>query len=65
MAKDCLGIEDTTTGLWLIAINSDGTYSWGNPDNAICFPTELAADNVLLDLGEGFAKGRPTDRQPH
>ncbi|MES2382414.1 MAG: hypothetical protein V4538_15310 [Bacteroidota bacterium] len=63
---ECLAIQDTLTGLWLIAVNSDGTYSWGNPDNAICFPTEELRQDVLNSLGdtERFAKGRPGDRQP-
>jgi hypothetical protein len=60
--NECLAIQDTTTGLWLVSINSDGTYSWGNGDNAICFPTEAARMAVLGDLGNGFAPGRPPRR---
>lgn len=61
---ECLAIKDLTTGLWLIAVNSDGTYSWGNEEDAICFPTEEARQNVLNDLGgSNFAPGRP--RRPH
>lgn len=65
---ECLAIQDTNTGLWLIAINSDGTYSWGNADQAICFPSEEARQSVLDDLNSGggnrFAPGRPI-RKPH
>jgi len=64
----CLAIQDTLTGLWLIAVNSDGTYSWGNASDAICFPSEEAREAVLDDLnsdgGTRFAKGRPKDREP-
>ena len=64
--NECLAIQDTTTGLWLISINSDGTYSWGNGDNAICFPTDAARQAVLDTLNSGggnqFAPGRPPRR---
>lgn len=67
--SECLAIQDTSTGLWLIAINSDGTYSWGNASDAICFLTEDIRQGVLNDLNSGggsqFAPGRPKDRQPH
>ena len=65
--NECLAIQDTSTGLWLIAINSDGTYSWGNASDAICFPSDAARDAVLAELNAGggnqFAPGRPKDRQ--
>ena len=60
---ECLAIQDTTTGLWLIAVNSDGTYSWGNGEDAICFQDEQARLSVLADLGgENYAPGRPKRR---
>jgi len=62
---ECLAIQDLSTGLWLIAVNSDGTYSWGNGEDAVCFPTEEARQAVLDDLGgNNFAPGRPI-RRPH
>ena len=58
--NECLGIQDTSTGLWLISINSDGTYSWGNSWDAICFGSEGARQAVLDGLGgDNFAPGRP------
>lgn len=51
--QECLGIQDTTTGLWLISINSDGSYSWGNASDAICFPSDAARDAVLAELNSG------------
>lgn len=61
--NECLGIQDTSTGLWLISINSDGTYSWGNSWNAICFESDAARQAVLDDLGgSNFAPGRPPRR---
>lgn len=69
MIMDCLAIQDTSTGLWLISINSDGTYSWGNSWDAICFGSEEARQAVLDSLNDGggnqFVVGRPNDRHPH
>ena len=63
---ECLAIQNTETGLWLIAVNDGGTYSWGNAVDAICFPTEAARQTVLDDLGNGVYKvGRPNDRHPN
>lgn len=66
MIMDCLAIQDTSTGLWLVSINSDGTYSWGNSWDAICFGSEEARQAVLDDLnvggGDQFAPGRPKRR---
>lgn len=63
LTTECLAIQDTVTGLWLIAINSDGTYSWGNAENAVCFTQEQQLE-IVATLGEGFAPGRPI-RRPH
>ena len=66
---DCLAIQDTSTSLWLVSINSDGTYSWGNSWDAICFGSEEARQAVLDSLNDGganqFVVGRPNDRHPH
>lgn len=67
--NECLGIQDTSTGLWLISINSDGTYSWGNSWDAICFETDAARQAVLdvLNAGGGdqFRVGRPKTPPHH
>lgn len=66
---ECLAIQDNTTGLWLVSINSDGTYSWGNGSNAICFETDAAAQTVLDTLnaggGDTYRVGRPKTPPHH
>ena len=37
MSNECYGVQNTTTGLWIIAVSDNGTYSWGNAENAVCF----------------------------
>lgn len=68
MIMDCLAIQDTSTGLWLISINSDGTYSWGNSWDAICFGSEEARQAVLdilnADGGDTFKPKKPTQHPP-
>ncbi len=61
MNNECYGVQNTTSGLWIIAVNDDGTYSWGNAENAVCF-TETQQLQIVGDLGEGFAPGRPPRR---
>ena len=62
MNNECDGVQNTTSGLWIIAVNDYGTYSWGNAENAVCF-TEEQQLQIVADLGEGFRVGRPKDRQ--
>ena len=40
MSNECYGVQNTTTGLWIIAVSDNGTYSWGNAENAVCFTQE-------------------------
>lgn len=63
---ECLAIQDTVTGLWLISVNSDGTYSWGNAGDAVCFPTEDARQAVLTALGDSNRfVGHVPPKKPH
>jgi hypothetical protein len=62
--SECNGVQNTSTGLWIIAVNSDGTFSWGNPEDAVCFTEEQQA-SIVTDLGEGYAAGRPKRRLPN
>ena len=55
---ECNGILNTNNGLWLIAVNSDGTYSWGNAADAVCFSEQVQSD-ILAELGEGFVGQNP------
>lgn len=57
------GIQNTTTGLWLTGVNTDGTFIFGNEEDAL-YLTEPCLSEYLGELGEGFAPGRPK-RRPH
>ena len=59
--NECYGVQNTTTSLWIIAVSDNGTYSWGNAENAVCF-TEAQQLEIVATLGEGFAPGRPKRR---
>lgn len=51
MPQQCLAIQDTQTGLWLIGWNpqtQQGTF--GNSKNAICFTDEESRSSVLSYL---------------
>jgi len=62
MANECYGVQNTDTGLWIIAVNDNGTFSWGNAEDAVCF-TESQQLQIVEDLGGGnFAPGRPKRR---
>lgn len=61
MENECSGVKNTTTALWIISVNGDGTYSWGNAEDAVCFTAEQQA-SIVAELGEGFAPGRPPRR---
>lgn len=64
MSNECFGVQNTTTGLWIIAVSDNGTYSWGNAENAVCFTQEQQLE-IVANLGEGFAPGRPPRRPQH
>ena len=50
----CLAIKDTQTGLWLIGWDSHNqTGFFGNPQNAVCFPSEPQRQQVLDILNQG------------
>jgi hypothetical protein len=66
MPKNCFGIQDTQTGLWLTGYNPAVENStWGNEQDAVCFSTEQLRDEALAALnGETsrFVGGNPRPR---
>lgn len=51
MPQQCLAIQDTVTGLWLVSwdpINHTGQF--GNSRNAVCFTDEESRSSVLAYL---------------
>lgn len=56
----CNGVLNTTTNLWIIGVNEDGTYLWGNAENAVCFTEQMQSD-IVQELGQGFVGQNPKD----
>jgi hypothetical protein len=56
MPQNCLAIQDTVTGLWLIGWDPiNQTAQFGNSKSAVCFATEAQRQSVIDFLNQGQA----------
>lgn len=65
MPQQCLAIQDTVTGLWLISwdpVNHIGTF--GNSKSAICFTDEESRQSVIDYLNSQTGPNRFIGQNP-